>query len=59
MHKMHDLHEFVHGTLHLKNEGFCNVRLLLKFSSAPLKPTPEKLSFAEVRFSGEREFSAR
>jgi len=26
----------------LKNEGFCDVRLPLKFSSAPLKPTPEK-----------------
>jgi hypothetical protein len=27
----------------LKNEGFCNVSLPLKFSSAPLKPTPENV----------------
>jgi hypothetical protein len=28
---MHDLHEFVHGTLHLKNEHFCNAQRLAEF----------------------------
>jgi hypothetical protein len=39
---MHDLHEFVHGTLHLKNEHFCNAQRLAELA-------PEKAAFSVAK----------